>query len=59
MAAILAGAGRTAQFFDRDTRPDFATTTGMQAFFQDFLTNPDADLGALLTRIQAFWDGLG
>jgi multiple sugar transport system substrate-binding protein len=59
MAAIMANAGRTAQFFDRDTRPDFATTTGMQAFFQDFLANPDADLGPLLARIQAFWGSLG
>jgi multiple sugar transport system substrate-binding protein len=58
MASILAGAGQVAQFFDRDTRPDFAGATGMQSFFQDFLSDPEGDLGALLGRIQAFWNSL-
>jgi hypothetical protein len=43
---------------DRDTRPDFADATGMQVFLQDFLTDPEADLDALLSRIQAHWDSL-
>jgi len=58
MAAVIAGAGRVAQFFDRDTRPDFAGASGMQAFFQDFLADPAADLAPLLARIQAYWNSL-
>ena len=58
MERILAGAGRIAQFLDRDTRPDFAGPTGLQAFFADFLSDPEQDLGALLGRVQQHWDSL-
>jgi multiple sugar transport system substrate-binding protein len=58
MAEVIADAGRMAQFFDRDTRPDFAGPNGMQQMLQDFLQQPDQDLDALLERIQAVWDSL-
>ena len=58
MAAMIASAGRVAQFFDRDTRPDFAGANGMQSYFQDFLNDPNQDLAAYLTQIQQFWDSL-
>ena len=58
MERVLAGAGRLAQFLDRDTRPDFAGPTGLQAFLADFLGDPDQDLDALLGRIQEHWDSL-
>lgn len=58
-AEILSDAGRLAQFFDRDTRPDFAGKNGMQAYLQDFLAEPDQDLDALLGRVQDLWDSLG
>lgn len=59
MAEVIAGAGRMAQFFDRDSRPDFAGANGMQSFLHDFIHDPEQDLGALLRRIQDFWDSLG
>ena len=58
MAEIIGGSGAIAQFLDRDTRPDFAGPNGMQAFLQDFLNNPNQDLGAYLGKIQAFYDSL-
>jgi multiple sugar transport system substrate-binding protein len=58
MAEIIGGAGRIAQFMDRDTRPDFAGPTGMQSFLQDFLSDPSQDLDALLGRVQQLWDSL-
>ncbi len=58
MAEVIAGAGRMAQFLDRDSRPDFAGPNGMQAFLQDFIHDPEQDLGRLLARIQDFWDSL-
>jgi multiple sugar transport system substrate-binding protein len=51
-------AGRLTQFFDRDTRPDFAGANAMQTFLLDFLRNPSGDVAALQARIQAFWDAL-
>jgi multiple sugar transport system substrate-binding protein len=59
IAAILEGSRRSAQFFDRDTRPDFAGPSGMQARFQDFLADPGQDLDAFLAAIQKAWDALG
>ncbi len=59
MAEVIASAGRISQFFDRDTRADFAGPNGMQAFLADFLSDPDQDLDALLADVQAFWDSLG
>jgi multiple sugar transport system substrate-binding protein len=58
IAAILSGSKRSAQFFDRDTRPDFAGPNGMQARFQDFLADPGQDLDAYLSSIQKAWDAL-
>ncbi|MES1239725.1 MAG: carbohydrate ABC transporter substrate-binding protein, partial [Chloroflexota bacterium] len=58
-AEILGDARRLAQFFDRDTRPDFSGQSGMQAFLQDFLAEPDRDLDAYLVTIQEYWDSLG
>ena len=58
MAAVIAGAGRLAQFFDRDTRPDFAGADGMQALFSDFLQDPAQDLERYLGRVQQLWDSL-
>lgn len=58
-AELIGGAQRIAQFFDRDTRPDFAGQGGMQGYFQDFLADPDQDLGAYLASIQEYWDSLG
>jgi hypothetical protein len=58
MSAMIASAGRVAQFFDRDTRPDFAGANGMQSYFQDFLNEPNQDLPAYLNQIQQFWDSL-
>lgn len=58
-AAVIAGASRIAQFFDRDTRPEFSGQAGMQAFLQDFLNQPDQDLDAYLAAIQGYWDSLG
>ena len=58
MSAMIASAGRVAQFFDRDTRPDFAGANGMQSYFQDFLNDPNQDLAAYLTQVQQFWDSL-
>lgn len=57
-AEIMARAGRIAQFFDRDTRPDFAGPNGMQGLLQRFLGEPDLDLDPYLADIQAFWDSL-
>ncbi|HUG48498.1 MAG TPA: ABC transporter substrate-binding protein [Candidatus Limnocylindria bacterium] len=59
MAQVIGEAGRLAQFFDRDTRPDFAGANGMQGLLGDFLHEPDLELGPYLQRIQDFWDSLG
>jgi multiple sugar transport system substrate-binding protein len=58
MAEVIADAGRITQFFDRDTRPDFAGPSGMQSFLADFLAEPGQDLDALLADVQAYWDSL-
>lgn len=54
--AVLRSAGATAQFLDRDTRPDFAD--GMERFLRDFVSDPDQDPNAFLAGVQAFRDGL-
>jgi multiple sugar transport system substrate-binding protein len=58
MADVISQAGRMAQFFDRDTRPDFAGADGMQSLLQDFIQQPDLDLGRYLERVQQLWDSL-
>jgi multiple sugar transport system substrate-binding protein len=55
---VIGAAQKLAQFLDRDSRPDFATNPGMQAFLIDFLQKPDQDLDAFLKKIQDFWDSL-
>ena len=57
-ATLIGGAQKITQFMDRDTRPDFAGANGMQNFLLKFIGNPSQDLNALLTQIQAFYDGL-
>ena len=56
-AEIIAASGAIAQFLDRDTDPAFAKQ--MQAFLQNWLTDPKQDLTAFLKSIQDFWDTLG
>lgn len=58
MAEIIGESGAIAQFLDRDTRPDFAGPQGMQGFLQNFLDDPEQDLGSYLQSIQDFWDTL-
>jgi multiple sugar transport system substrate-binding protein len=55
---VIGAAQKLTQFLDRDSRPDFATSPGMQAFLTDFITNPNQDLAAFQAQIQQFWDGL-
>jgi multiple sugar transport system substrate-binding protein len=56
--SIVSQAQKITQFMDRDTRPDFAGSNGMQSFLLKFLQNPTQDLAALQKSIQDFWDGL-
>jgi multiple sugar transport system substrate-binding protein len=55
---LISSAQKITQFMDRDTNPGFAGPNGMQNFILQFIGNPSQDLSALLTQIQAFWDGL-
>ena len=57
-AKIIAGAGKIAQFLDRDARSDFAGPSGMQGFLLNFLNNPSQDLDKFLSGIQAYYDSL-
>jgi multiple sugar transport system substrate-binding protein len=50
---LLRSAGRTAQFFDRDTDKAFGYAVG--ALLQEFLDEPDQDLDDFLGRIQEQW----
>jgi multiple sugar transport system substrate-binding protein len=56
--AIVSQAQKITQYFDRDTRSDFAGANGMQSFLQKFLQNPTQDLVAYQKSIQDFWDQL-
>ncbi len=56
---VIASAQKLTQFLDRDTDPRFAGKNGMQQFLTSFIQNPDQDLDAFLSQIQAFWDSLG
>jgi multiple sugar transport system substrate-binding protein len=58
MAEIIGGAGKIAQFLDRDTNPAFAGANGMQGFLQTFLGEPKQDLDKFLGSVQAFYDSL-
>jgi multiple sugar transport system substrate-binding protein len=55
---IIGNAKRITQFFDRDSRPDFAGANGMQSFLLTFLGNPQADPTQLQGKMQQFWDSL-
>jgi multiple sugar transport system substrate-binding protein len=57
-AEVLQSAGSIAQFLDRDSRADFAGPSGMQGFLISFLTDPNQDLDAFLSGIQAYYDSL-
>jgi multiple sugar transport system substrate-binding protein len=56
--SIVSSAKKITQFFDRDSRPDFAGANGMQSFLKTFIANPSADPTALQTTMQKFWDSL-
>ena len=58
-AQIVSSAKKITQFFDRDSRPDFAGPNGMQQFLLKYLSNPTADTASLQTSMQSFWDSLG
>lgn len=55
---IVSQAQKITQFFDRDSRPDFAGANGMQSFLLRFLQNPRQNLAPLQSQIQQFWDSL-
>jgi len=55
---IVSQAQKITQYFDRDSRPDFAGTQGMQSFLLKFLANPSADTTSLQQQMQSFWDSL-
>jgi multiple sugar transport system substrate-binding protein len=57
-AQIINNAKRITQFFDRDSRPDFAGANGMQSFLLNFLRSPKADPTTLQGNMQKFWDSL-
>ena len=56
--AIVSQAQKITQYFDRDTRSDFAGANGAQSLLQKFLANPTQDLAAYQKSIQDFWDQL-
>jgi multiple sugar transport system substrate-binding protein len=55
---IVGQAKRITQFFDRDSRPDYAGPNGMQQFLLNFLANPTANPTNLQSTMQQFWDSL-
>lgn len=57
-AQIISNAKRITQFFDRDSRPDFAGPNGMQSFLLSYLKTPSADTSSLQGQMQSFWDSL-
>ena len=57
-AQIVGQAQKITQFFDRDSRPDFAGANGMQSFLHKFLANPTANTSGLQKDMQSFWDSL-
>jgi multiple sugar transport system substrate-binding protein len=58
-AQIVSNAKRITQFFDRDSRPDFAGPNGMQQFLLKYLSNPTSSTSGLQGQMQTFWDSLG
>ncbi len=55
---IVSQAQKITQYFDRDSRPDFSGTQGMQSFLLRFLANPTGDTTSLQSDMQRFWDAL-
>jgi multiple sugar transport system substrate-binding protein len=55
---LVSSAQKITQFFDRDSRPDFAGPNGMQSFLLTYLANPKADQSSLQGKMQSFWDSL-
>ena len=55
---IVSSAKKITQYFDRDSRPDFAGANGMQSFLKSFIANPSADPTKLQATMQQFWDSL-
>ena len=55
---IVSKAQKITQYFDRDSRPDFAGAQGMQSFLLKFLANPTADTTQLQQQMQQYWDAL-
>jgi multiple sugar transport system substrate-binding protein len=55
---IVSKAQKITQYFDRDSRPDFAGPNGMQQFLLQFLANPSQDTTSLQGKMQAYWDSL-
>jgi multiple sugar transport system substrate-binding protein len=55
---VISSAQKITQYFDRDSRPDFAGPNGMQSFLLTFLANPKADPTNLQGTMQKFWDSL-
>ena len=55
---IVSEAQKITQYFDRDTRSDFAGANGAQSLLQKFLADPTQDLAAYQKSIQDFWDQL-
>jgi len=55
---IISQAKRITQYFDRDSRPDFAGPNGMQQFLLSFLASPKQDPTGLQGTMQKFWDSL-
>jgi len=55
---LVSSAQKITQYFDRDSRPDFAGPNGMQSFLLTFLANPSQDTTNLQGTMQKFWDSL-
>ena len=55
---LVSSALKITQYFDRDSRPDFAGPNGMQSFLLSFLANPKGDQTSLQGKMQSFWDSL-
>lgn len=55
---IIKNAKRITQFFDRDSRPDYAGANGMQSFLLSYLQNQSQDTSSLQGKMQSFWDSL-
>jgi multiple sugar transport system substrate-binding protein len=55
---MISQAKKITQFFDRDSRPDFAGPNGMQSFLLKYLQDPKQNTSTLQGQMQQFWDSL-